>query len=98
MYVVSRAGEGGESSITVLTPADGALAEIALPGEPTDLDLFAEGRKALVMLREARRAVIVDIPTGAIDVSVDLPEALGSAAVAPTASARCSTRRCPRWT
>lgn len=82
-FVVSRAGAGGESSISVLTPADGALVEIALPGEPTDLDLFADGRKALVMLREARRAVIVDVATGALDVSVDLPAALGSAAVAP---------------
>ena len=83
VYVVSRAAEGGERSITVLTPADGQLREIALNGEPTDLDLFAEGRKALVMLREAREAVIVDIETGVVDITVALPAALGSAAVAP---------------
>jgi hypothetical protein len=80
-YVVSRAGAGGESALTVLDVADEALRTIELPGEPTDLDLFDAGRRALVMLRDARLAVVVDVPTGELTASVPLPDALGSAAV-----------------
>lgn len=81
-YVVSRAGEGGERALTVLDVADEVLRTIELPGEPTDLDLYDGGRRALVMLRDARLAVVVDVPSGALQATVELPDALGSAAVA----------------
>lgn len=78
-YVVSRGA--GETTIAILTPADGALRMVELGSEPTDLDLYAEGTRALVMLRSAQQAAFVNLETGLVD-RVPLTAPLGSAAIA----------------
>ncbi len=79
-YVVSRGA--GETGITILTPADEQLRYIELGAEPTDLDLFADGSRALVMLRDAKQAAFVNLSDGQVD-RVPLTAPLGSAVVSP---------------
>lgn len=58
----------GQSEARVLRLDDTAeLVSVALPGEPTDLDMLPDGDRALLVLRESSLAVILDVAAAAAD-------------------------------
>jgi DNA-binding beta-propeller fold protein YncE len=53
---------GGLKGIRVLDMATKALTDLTLGAEPTDIDLTADGKLAVVVLRDSKQVALLDIP------------------------------------
>src|SRR5690606_9286549 len=65
---VVREQELAELRIVRLTGAAvGEMFTIALPGEPSDVDLSPDGARAYAVLRDASMLAVIDVPGGGLD-------------------------------
>jgi DNA-binding beta-propeller fold protein YncE len=83
LAVVREAGGAWLRVVRLAAPDLGAIAELELPGVPSDLELSPDGRRAYAVLREQGALAVVDLPEDVVDPSgielVDLSAAtLGS--------------------
>lgn len=51
----------GRPLLRVIELADGSIQDLALAAEPTDIDLSADGRQAVLVLRETKAVLVVDL-------------------------------------
>ncbi len=70
--------------------ASGAITDVELPGPVTDLDLDADGTRAVAVMRDAGLVAVLELPAALIDptaiVTATLPATLGSVSLAPDGS------------
>jgi hypothetical protein len=76
------------AGLRVLDLATGELADLALPGVPTDLDLFPGGTRGVAVLRDVEMVAVLPLPDAVDDPSlvqlIELPgRPMGLAQIAP---------------
>lgn len=77
----------GQNKIAVFSLADGARTDVPLPGQPTDLDLSADGATAVAVIRDTSQVALLPVPGILADPAnpslVTIDASVGSVSLAP---------------